>query len=179
MKLRSSLILPLTLLTALSVLPSTGTLANPSVKTSTYVAQKSPYQPIPDEYCRVLRNDAQKALGTTFTLKKGAFTDYLTGERGTGCIMSAKGTGVKFRSPATVVNKLKAAFIGWEENTQYQADGPTGKATAFTRDQGLLLVNVEWEPAPWAKCSRNVPIGECNLRPAQQIYTIKLAVAMK
>jgi len=179
MKLSSSLILPLTFFTALGVFLSTETLANPSVKNSTYVAQRSTYQPIPNQYCQLLRTDAQKALGTSFTLKRGAFTDYLTGEKGTGCIMTAKGTGVKFRSPATVVNKLKAAFIGWEENSQYQADGPTGKATAFTRDSGLLLVNVEWEPAPSAKCRNDIPIGECNLRPAQRLYTIQLQVAMK
>lgn len=171
---------PALVLTTLGVLLSTQALANPVVETPMQIVQRrSSYQPIPNQYCKVLRDDAVKALATKFTLRKGAFTDYITGEKGTGCIMEAKGTGAHFRSPSSVVNKLKAAFVGWEENSRYQADGAAGKAIALTRDQALLLLNVEWEPARFAKCPKDKPISGCNLKPTQQLYTIKLQVAMK
>lgn len=166
-------------LLAISIAVSTTVvLANQSTTSSSQVAKASPYIPPPIEMCQMLQMDAAKATKANFTLSKALFTDYVTGQKGRGCLMVAKGTGAQFGNPATVINALKTAFIGWDENVRYQADGPTGKATAFMRDSALLLASVEWNPAPSAKCPADRPISDCRLSPQQMLYTIKLQVAM-
>jgi hypothetical protein len=174
MKLNYLLLLT-TLLTTSSVISIS---SQPGISVSGF-SKATSYQPFPRKMCETLRNDAAKALNTTFSLKNTSFTNPITGEKGIGCTMNAQGTGAKFVSPENVVNKLKSTFIGWNEDSSYQADGPTGKATGFTRDSGLLLVNVEWEPSPAARCSANRPISDCKLKPEQQLYTINLQGAMK
>lgn len=174
MKLNSLL-----LLTALLTTSSTIAIATQPVISVSELSKASSYQPFPADICETLRDDAAKALNTTFSLKNSSFSDPISGEKGMGCTMIAKGTGAKFVSPTNVVDKLKSTFIGWNEDSRYQADGPTGKATGFTRDSGLLLVSVELEPAPSAKCPSDRPISDCDLKPEQQLYTIQLQGAMK
>jgi hypothetical protein len=78
-----------------------------------------------------------------------------------------------------VTAKLVRAFVGWTEQVAYQADGPTGSATAMTRDMGLLLIHAEWSPAPEVSCPADQPISACVIKPEQQIYTIEIQVAQK
>lgn len=173
MKLNSLLLLTALLTTSSAIAIST----QPSISVSRLVKASS-YQPFPKNICETLRDDAAKALNTTFSLKNTSFADPISGGKGMGCTMIATGTGAKFASPTDVVNKLKSTFIGWNEDSRYQADGPTGKAIGLTRDSGLLLVNVEWEPAPSAKCPTDRPISDCNLKPQEQLYTITVQGAM-
>ena len=95
------------------------------------------YEPVSAEVCKVIQEDAADALAATFTLEASApFTDTLSGEAGQGCQLTATGTGTQFKNPSDVVAKLVKAFVGWTEQMSYQADGPTGSATALTRDAG-------------------------------------------
>jgi hypothetical protein len=138
------------------------------------------YEPVSAEVCQIIQEDASKALTTTFTLVASApFTDTLTGETGQGCSLTAKGTGVDFGNPSDVTAKLVSAFVGWTEQVAYQADGPTGSATAMTRDMGLLLIRAEWSPAPEVSCPADQPISACGIKPEQQVYTIEIQVAQK
>lgn len=138
-----------------------------------------PYMPLPADACETLKADAEQALGVAFTLTEAPFFDYISQEGGNGCQLTANGTGADFSDPTAVVIALKAAFIGWEENTQYAAGGPTGAGIGLTRDAGLLLILAEWTPDPAANCPRDQPISACQLTPEQQLYTVTVQAAMK
>lgn len=137
------------------------------------------YMPLPADGCQTLKADAEKALGAAFTLTEAPFLDYLSQEGGNGCQLTASGTGANFSAPMAVVDALKAAFVGWEENTQYAAGGPTGAGIGMTRDAALLLINTEWTPDAAANCPNDQPIAACNLTPEQQLYTVTVQAAMK
>jgi hypothetical protein len=138
-----------------------------------------PYMPIPEADCMTLQSDAEAALGVPFAMRTAPFTDYVSGEGGTGCLLTATGTGAQFTDPMTVIDKLKAAFVGWEENMNYAAGGPTGAAIGMTRDQGLMLVSANWQPGPAVSCPADQPISACAVPPEQQMYTITVEAAMK
>jgi len=138
------------------------------------------YVPVTLAICQMLQEMATQAIPATFTLEASApFTDPLTGETGQGCILTAKGTGRDFPDPGQVTAKLVSAFLGFTEQTAYQASGPTGAATAMTRDMGLVLIRAEWVPAPEVQCPSDQPISACDLKPEQKLYTIQIQAAMK
>jgi hypothetical protein len=138
------------------------------------------YEPVSAEVCKIIQEDAANALSATFTLEASVpFTDTLSGEAGQGCQLTATGTGTQFKNPSDVVAKLVKAFVGWTEQISYQADGPTGSATALTRDAGLLLVSANWQPGPEVSCPADQPISACDVKPEQQHYTIQIQVAQK
>ncbi len=137
------------------------------------------YVPIPADACTTLQTDAEAALGVSFTMSEAPFTDYIHQEDGTGCQLTATGTGADFSDPMAVVDALKAAFVGWEEDMQYAAGGPTGMGIGMTRDAALLLILAEWTPDPAANCPADQPISACELTPEQQLYTVTVQAAMK
>jgi hypothetical protein len=136
------------------------------------------FKPVRRDVCRQLNMDVGAALGVGLSMSFAApFRDFLTGESGMGCTLEASGTGADFQSLPAVMDKLRGALIGWQEDPNFAADGPTGTATAFVRDSALLLVTVGWEPAPDANCPQDQPISACPLQPEQQLYSIKLQAA--
>lgn len=137
------------------------------------------YQPLPADSCQTIQADAEAALNVTFTASQGPFYDYANQEGGAGCILTAAGTGSDFADPLAVIEALKAAMLGWEENLAYAAGGPTGASIGLTRDQGLMLLSAGWTPAPDANCPADQPISACELAPEQQLYTVTIAAAMK
>ncbi len=138
------------------------------------------YAPVSAEVCQVLQEMASQSVALSFSMDpNGYFADPLTGETGKGCILTAMATGMQLSDPASVVSNLVNGFLGWEEQSNYQADGPTGSATAMTRDMGLLLITVEWIPSPDANCPADQPISACNLTPQQKLYTIQISAAQK
>ena len=142
-------------------------------------AAADPYMPIPADACATLQADAEAALGVAFTMSEAPFLDYVSQESGTGCQLTATGTGADFGDPMAAVDALKAAFVGWEENMQYAAGGPTGMGIGMTRDAALLLILAEWTPDPAANCPADQPISACELTPEQQLYTVTVQAAMK
>ena len=140
----------------------------------------SSYQPPSPSICQIIQETANEAVPATFTLESSApFIDPSSGESGLGCSLTTTGNGVDFSSPNDVITSLVHAFIGWEEQAAYQADGPTGSATGMTRDMGLLLINAEWEAAPEVQCPSDQPISACSINPEQKLYTIHIQVAQK
>jgi hypothetical protein len=84
----------------------------------------------------------------------------------------------KFADPQAVVRTLvDSAGLGWTEQSAYQADGPTGSATALTRDMGLMLIKADWAPDMGVVCPSDKPISDCDLTPEQKIYTIRIDIA--
>jgi hypothetical protein len=138
------------------------------------------YSPVSTEVCQILQELASQSIGLAFSMDmNGYFADPLTGETGKGCVLTAMATGMKFSDPASVRSVLVNGFLGWNEQINYQADGPTGASTAMTRDMGLLLIVVEWIPSPDANCPADQPISACNLTPEQKLYTIQISAAQK
>lgn len=148
----------------------------PTAATATPVGA---YVPLPADACTALKTAAENALGVPFTMAEAPFLNYITQQGGRGCQLTATGTGVNFSSPAGVVDALRAAFSGWQEDMQYAADGPTGTDIGMTRDTGLLLIQAGWQPAPAAHCPEDQPISACQLTPEQRLYTVTVQAATK
>jgi len=100
-------------------------------------------------------------------------------ETGRGCSLTATGTGRDFPDPSEVTANLARAFVGWTEQPAYQAGGPTGAATAMTRDMGLMLIRVEWVPVLEVQCPADQPITACDLKPEQKRYSIQIQAAQR
>jgi hypothetical protein len=129
------------------------------------------YQPVSPEVCQILLEGATESLGLTFTIEDGMpFIDYVTDETGWSCTIVAETNGAFISDPNDALARLVAGFIGWEENSAYAAGGPTGAATAMTRDSGLLLISVGWEPSADISCPADQPITECPMPPEKKLY---------
>lgn len=138
------------------------------------------YQPVSAEVCQILQEDAVQSLGLTFTIEDGMpFIDYVTSETGWSCTLISETNGAFISDPNEALAKLVAGFMGWTEQTAYAAGGPTGAATAMTRDAGLLLISVSWEPSADISCPADQPISECPMPPEKKLYTVKIEAAMK
>jgi hypothetical protein len=140
----------------------------------------TPYVPVTPSVCQTLQELAAQALGVNFTMEASVpFQDPITGESGQACRLTTSGTGEFFSSPSDVLSSLVNGFMGFTEAPAYRADGPTGSATAVTRDLALVLISANWAPAPGVQCPSDKPISECDLQPEQQVYTILIQAAMK
>jgi hypothetical protein len=152
----------------------------PAGNASSTSSKKTVYSPVSASVCQTLQEQAANAISASFTLQASAsFTDPLSQEKGTGCTLTATGTGVQFSEPSQITAALVKSFVGWNEQTSYQASGASGDATGMTRDMGLLLITAQWSPAPGVSCPSDRPIGECNLQPEQKIYVITIQAAQK
>jgi hypothetical protein len=138
------------------------------------------YQPVSAEVCQILQEGAAQSLGLTFTMESGTpFTDYVSGEAGQGCTLTANTNGASISDPSDALSKLVDGFIGWEEQSAYAAGGPEGAGTGMTRDAGLMLLSVGWQPSADANCPTDQPIASCPLAPAQKLYTVTIQAAQK
>jgi len=134
------------------------------------------FKPLDSAAC----DDLAKAMGQTLSVKpataEAPFQDYVTGQAGTGCQTAVAGTGWDFLAVTKSLRAILAAQ-GWQEDTMYAADGPTGTAGGFRQGDGLCLLAVEWKPSPDANCPSDKPISDCQLKPEQQLYSISLNCA--
>lgn len=138
------------------------------------------YVPVTADVCATIQELASQAVGLDFTMQaSAAFTDSISGESGQGCTLTATTDGTKISDPNDALSKLVAGMMGWTEDTQYQAGGPTGAATGLRRDMGLMLISVGWTPSADANCSQDQPISACDLKPEQHLYTVQIQTAMK
>ena len=160
--------------------------STPVIETATAiplsVVQSSPgeYQPVTPEVCQILLEDATASLGLTFAIEDGMpFIDYVTNETGWSCTIISETNGAFISDPNDALAKLVAGFLGWTEQTAYAAGGPTGAATGMTRDSGLILISVGWEPSADISCPADQPITECPMAPEKKLYTVKIEAAMK
>jgi hypothetical protein len=136
------------------------------------------YQPLEPAMCQTIQDMAQQALNVNFTMEAQApFLDPISGEAGQGCRLTATGNGKQFTSPQAAVEAL-VSQSGFTEQPNYQADGPTGSATAAVRDMALMLISANWSPEASVQCPADKPISDCALTPDQQIYTIQIDTAI-
>ena len=139
------------------------------------------YSPIPEEQCNAIRDQVAATLGVQAEATEAPFVDFITAETGTGCRITATGTGAHFPDFVTVSNQLREMLqaLGWEEDQQYVADAPTQTAFAMRQDGALAMVNAGWQPGPEVQCPQDQPISECQVSPEQQVYTITLDFAQR
>lgn len=143
-------------------------------------ADEASYRPPAPADCQAIQDVAARAIALPFALESGTpFSDPLSGESGQGCTLTASGTGADLAAPYQVVADLMNAFSGWSEQPTYRASGPTGEMAAIRRDRNLMLILVEWTPAPGVECPTDQPISACDLRPEQRLYTVQIQVAQE
>lgn len=131
--------------------------------------------------CEDYRDDLVKTLNQVEVVIENnvRFQDYVSGKRGTGCQLTANGTGADFESPWSVADAVKEMLEaqGWQIDIRYQADGPTGTGVGFRKDSGLCLLGANWQPSPDVDCPEDWPLSSCNMAPEQQLYEIFLNCA--
>jgi hypothetical protein len=134
------------------------------------------FKPVDSTACGDLAKAMGQALGVKAVVVEAPFQDYVTGQAGTGCHAAVAGSGWDFVAVTKSLWAMLAAQ-GWQEDTMYAADGPTGTAGGFRQGDGLCLVTVEWKPSPDANCPSDKPISDCQLKPEQKLYSVSLNCA--
>jgi hypothetical protein len=144
-------------------------------------SQSGAFVPLDEAACSDVAEAMQDALTLDVTTGQAAFDDYISGMSGQGCQVSAVGSGYDFGSPveASVILGVLLSSRGWEEDNQYQADGPTGTATAYRLGDALCLSHIGWQPAEGVDCPPYEPIASCEMTPDQQLYLATLNCAQK
>jgi hypothetical protein len=130
--------------------------------------------------CNELADEMEQMLGVGMAITAPApFEDYITGQTGTGCQVTASGTGLDFENVGVVVDALSGMFQtrGWQEDISYDGAGPTGMLGGYRQDNMLCLWLVDWAPSEEANCPSDQPISACELSPEQKLYTITLNCA--
>jgi hypothetical protein len=124
-----------------------------------------------------LRKATAETLAVDVTASEEPFQDH-AGSSGSGCLLTATGTGEHFGSFLDTAAKLNTMFtnLGWIEDQAYLADGPTGTATAHRKDSMLAMVAAGWSPAPDVECPQDQPISGCEVPPTKQLFTITVRI---
>ena len=120
-----------------------------------------------------------QTLDVGVTVGEAPFTDPATGATGTDCQVTATGTGEQFRNPQVVVSRLGSMLErqGWKNDPMLVADGPTGTASGFRKEDQMCLAGARWQPDASANCPADQPISACQVTPEQQLYTVTLDCA--
>ncbi len=136
-------------------------------------------QPLSSESCAELAQAMTEALGAKVTQSEAAFNDAVTGHAGTGCQVTATGTGEQFKSPQAAADTLAGVLTsrGWTLDPQLAAGGPTGTGSGFRKGNQICLAGAIWVPDAAANCPKDQPISACQVAPAQQLYTVTLNCA--
>jgi putative hemolysin len=129
---------------------------------------------VPEELCADVQAKVEDVLGVGTNRANVSFTEPVSGEEGSACAIEAHGTGEDFPSPADVISALRGVFaqMGWQEDVNYQAEGPTGEATAFRQGDRAAFLLAQWKPSEDADCPEDQPISACDLKPEQKLYTV-------
>ena len=149
------------------------------VPTEETAAAEVSLHPLSPEACLQLAQDMSQTLGVGVTIGEATITDPATGAAGTDCQVTAAGTGEQFRNPQVVVSRLGSMLErqGWKNDPMLVADGPTGTASGFRKEDRVCLVGARWQPDVSANCANDQPISTCQVTPEQQLYTVTLDCA--
>ena len=133
-------------------------------------------QPIPGAVCADLRDALVQQMALDVSLGVETTEDPITGTSVPGCQLSANGSAAELGAFPDVASKLRTLMTGagWSEDQRYQADGPTGTASGYRKNNVLARTSVQWQLTPDASCPTDQPISACQLTPAQQQITIQL-----
>lgn len=139
------------------------------------------YRPVADELCAAWAAAVEEEVGASVEGLEAPFEDFVSGTGGRACRLTATGTGEDFGAFPLVAADLvgRLAEEGWHEDPRYAADGPTGTTIGLRREDLLAIVRVGWEPADAALCPEDRPVFECEIAPADQLYTIRLELAQE
>ncbi|MEW5868185.1 MAG: hypothetical protein AB1894_02845 [Chloroflexota bacterium] len=159
-----------------TAVPATQAAASP-VPTAAATLPPRDFNPPPAAECQQIQGKAAGALKVAFTMNEAPFT-LPNGQNGVGCVLQAKGTGVDFQDIPAVYSALKEVFPGWIDDPTQSADGPTATIWGWWQGSTLLLNSVEWQPSPDANCPADQPIGMCNLKPEQRLFTVTLTAGV-
>ena len=142
-------------------------------------ATEATLQPLNLDACTHLAQDMAQTLDVGVTVGEAPFTDPATGATGTDCQVTATGTGEQFRDPQVVVSRLGSMLErqGWKNDPMLVADGPTGTASGFRKEDQVCVAGARWQPDASANCPDDQPISTCQVTPAQQLYTVTLDCA--
>ncbi|MBN1994304.1 MAG: hypothetical protein JW953_16520 [Anaerolineae bacterium] len=155
-------------------LPPTGTAVPPTTTAKT----RGSLQPLHFETCRALADALEQTLGIEMILAEAPFEDILREQSGTGCQITAGGTGLDFENLGVIDHALREMLPaqGWQEDISFAADGPGSMFAGFRRANQLCLLAVSSGPAEEQLCANDEPFATCwqNLTPRQQRYTITL-----
>lgn len=142
-------------------------------------APGSRYQPLSSAVCSDLADAVAQTLNVGVTTAQAPFEDYVNRQMGTGCRVTATGTGLDFENVVVVFEALATMLQarGWQEDIQYAGGGPTGILAGYRQANALCLSLVGWEPSEDADCPSDQPIDACQLSPEQKLYRITLNCA--
>jgi hypothetical protein len=136
------------------------------------------FRPLDATACGELADAMAEALGVPAATEQAPIEDYTTGKSGTGCQMSATGTGVAFDHVGVPFDVVTAMLQtrGWKEDTQYAGGGPGAVLAGYRQDTGLCLLQVSSGPAEEGLCAADEPFAVCweTLTPEQRAFTIML-----
>jgi hypothetical protein len=118
-------------------------------------------------------------LKVEFALSEAPFVDFSDGSTRPGCQLKAGGTGEQFSSFGQVQQQIDGIVRGrgWVADPQLVADGPIGSVVGYRQGGATLLSSVEWIPSADANCPPDQIITDCELTPAQQLYTLSVSAA--
>lgn len=109
------------------------------------------------------------------------FEDPISQGKGTGCQITATGTGRNFNSIPDLASSLNTMLTGqgWVADNRYAADEPEGKVSGFRKDDGLAVLEVKSALAKSVSCPDHVAIATCyeQAKPEQILYRITLKAA--
>lgn len=150
----------------------------PGTLVLTVAATGTGYVPLGWETCQTLSLKLAEKLGVPTTVAVAPFVDYVTQKSGQGCQISARGGGDVLGQLPFVHQSVREVLgsEGWEEDIQYAADGVTGTASGFRKEEGLCLVNVSWQFVEGAECGDQAGTP-CEVSPDQQKMTVVMDCA--
>jgi hypothetical protein len=116
-----------------------------------------------------------QTTGMEASLGSEPFVDPITGQTGTACAITVTGTGVDFPAgpdSSAVMAAMQAE--GWTSLTDYAAGGPQTNIVGFDKGDELCVYTEHWQPAPEVQCPQDQPIGACEMKPEQRLWTITM-----
>lgn len=135
-----------------------------------------PCLPASASVCGFLAGNLESKLGVEAAITaQTSFEDYdyINGQTGTGCQITASGTGLDFEDAGVLSDAVNGMFQegGWQADLNYEADGPTGSMGGYRQGGALCLWATEWATSAEANCPSDQPISACQLTPEQTLYT--------
>ena len=150
-----------------------------AVPTREPAAPEAALRALSPESCLQLAQDMSQTLGVGVTIGEAPISDPATDATGTGCQVTAAGTGEQFQSPAALVNKLGKMLEDqeWTADSMLAAGGPNAIDLGYRKGEQICWAGAGWQPDAAANCPQDQPVSACQVTPEQQLYTVTLNCA--
>jgi len=146
---------------------------------ATGVAAPIVVMPLDPTECEAIHTAIVQRLGVAMEVTEKDFASDIANRQGTACTISATGTGKDFGNFVDTAQAIREALTkeGWTENPAYAADGPTGTASGYEKENKIALAHVDWQPSAAVQCPADQPIAACDVEPSQQNFTVVIQLA--